>query len=83
MLTVAATESIAQSLACFAVFGVGSGVGMAALSAVLSLPLTRVRRGAGWMKNAMALAIAALAMFVGGGLALESLPGLQGPMLRL
>ncbi len=77
VLTVAATESLTQSLAYFAVFGAGSMVGMAALSAVLSLPLGHVQRGAGWMKTAVSLAIAALAVIVGGGLALESLPGLQ------
>lgn len=80
VLTVAATESIAQSLAYFAVFGLGSMVGMAALSAVLSLPLAQVARGAGWMKTAVSLAIAALAVTVGGGLALESLPGLQAAL---
>jgi len=81
VLTVAATQSIAQSLVHFAVFGLGSMVGMAALSAVLSLPLAQVARGAGWMKTAVSLAIAALAVTVGGGLALESLPGLQAMAL--
>ena len=81
VLTVAATESIGQSLAYFAIFGVGSMVGMAALSAVLSLPLSQVQRGAGWMKSAVSLAIAGLALFIGGGLALESLPGLQAAPL--
>ena len=45
VLTIAATDSLGQALAYFAVFGIGSMVGMAALTAVASYPLAVVERG--------------------------------------
>ena len=77
VLTVAATDSIAQALAYFAVFGIGSMAGMAALTAVASYPLHVIERGASWMRTATALGIGGLAVWVGGALALQSFAGLQ------
>lgn len=76
VLTVAATESVAQSMAYFAVFGLGSLAGMAALTTAASYPLDKLQSGATWMRTATSLAIAGLAIWVGGGLALESLQAL-------
>ena len=75
VLTVAATQSIGQALGYFAVFGLGSIIGMAALSAVASFPLMALDRGARWMQTASGLGIGGLAIWVGGSLALRSLPG--------
>ena len=77
VLTVAATDSIAQALGYFAVFGLGSMAGMATLTAVASYPLHVIERGASWMKTATALGIGGLAIWVGGSLAVHSFAGLQ------
>ncbi len=76
VLTVAATDSIGQALAYCAVFGIGSLVGMAALSAVASLPLGLLERGAAWMRPVAMAGIGMLAVWVGGTLAVESLGAL-------
>jgi len=73
VLTVAVTDSAVQALVYFAVFGCGSMIGMAALTAVASYPLAAVERGAGWIKTATGLCIGGLAIWIGGSLALESL----------
>lgn len=78
VLTVAATDSLAQALAYFAVFGLGSLAGMAALTAAASVPLAMLERGATWMKTATALAIGGLAVWIGGALALSSAMALAG-----
>ncbi|KKM72506.1 hypothetical protein LCGC14_1419790, partial [marine sediment metagenome] len=77
VLTVAATDSLAQALAYCAVFGVGSLAGMATLSAAASLPLGLVQHGAGWVRPAVMAGIGGLAIWVGGSLALSSLGGLE------
>jgi ABC-type nickel/cobalt efflux system permease component RcnA len=73
VLMVASTQSAAGALTYFLVFGIGSILGMAALSAVASYPLIAVQRGAVWLRNATTAAIGAGAIWVGGHLALESL----------
>lgn len=78
VLTVAATDSLAQALAYFAVFGIGSLAGMAALTTAASVPLAMLERGATWMKTATALAIGGLAIWIGGALALSSALALAG-----
>jgi len=77
VLTLAATDSIAQALIYFAVFGLGSITGMAALTAIASYPLGAIERGANWMKTATGLGIGGLAIWIGGGLALRSFGGLM------
>ena len=76
VLMVAATERIWAALAAFAVFGLGSMLGMAALTAVASWPLMLVQRGAASLQNAVTGAIGAAALWVGGGLVIESLGAL-------
>lgn len=73
VLTVAATDSLTQALGYFAVFGLGSIIGMTGLTAVASYPLHVIERGAGWMKTATGLGIGGLAIWIGGTLALDSL----------
>jgi ABC-type nickel/cobalt efflux system permease component RcnA len=77
VLAIAAADSIGQALAYFAVFGIGSMIGMAALTAVASYPLHLIERGAGWMRTATALGIGGLAIWVGGTLAMHSFAGLH------
>lgn len=78
VLTVATTDSAAQALAYFAVFGVGSLAGMALLTVIASYPLDALERGAGWMRTATSLIIGGLSTWVGGSLALISVQGLLG-----
>lgn len=77
VLMVAATENPAQALASFVVFGVGSIIGMAALSAIASYPLVVAQRGTIWVRNMTTAAIGCAALWVGGALMLESLATLQ------
>lgn len=76
ILTIAATDSLLQAVFYFVTFGIGSLVGMAALTGMASLPLTMVQRGAQWMKTATALATGGLAVWIGGSLAVHSLSAL-------
>lgn len=76
VLTVASADTTAQALAAFALFGIGSLLGMTALTAAASYPLGMIHRGAAWMRVSLAAAIGGLALIVGGGLALDSLTGL-------
>ncbi|MHA6344391.1 hypothetical protein [Roseivivax sp. CAU 1761] len=72
VLTVAATDSLAQAMAYCAIFGLGSLAGMAALSAAASLPLGLLERGASWMRPVAMAGIGVFAVWVGGSLAVES-----------
>jgi hypothetical protein len=72
VLAVAAAQSAATALAYVAAFGLGSIAGMAALSFVVSFPLTALQRGAAWLSTATTVAIGALALFIGGHLLVES-----------
>jgi len=76
VLMIAATDNLVQALTYVAVFGIGSIAGMAALTAIASYPLAMLERGAQWMKTATTLAIAGLAIWVGGTLAIHSFAGL-------
>ncbi len=78
VLAAAATDSLGRALAYVAVFGAGSVVGMAALSAALGLPLALVERGGTWVKTATMLALGLLAALVGGALAVESALAMGG-----
>jgi len=73
VLMVASTKGPGEALAYFLVFGLGSILGMAALSAIASYPLIAVQRGALWLRNATTAAIGIGALWVGGHLAWESL----------
>ena len=77
VLIAASTQSLWQSLFYVAVFGIGSILGMAALSAVASVPVTLMQRGAGWMQSALSLGIGAGAILVGGKLVASGLIVLQ------
>jgi ABC-type nickel/cobalt efflux system permease component RcnA len=77
VLTVAATDSVALALVHFALFGVGSLLGMAALTVLASYPLGVVERGATWMRGAVTIAIGTLALLVGGMVAIESASALH------
>ena len=76
VLTLATTDSIGRALVYFAIFGIGSLLGMSLLTAIASYPLGLIGRGAGWLKTATTLTIGSLALGVGGLLAVESLAGL-------
>lgn len=76
VLMVAATEELWTALAAFAVFGLGSMLGMAALTALASWPLALVQRAGAALQNAVTGAIGAAALWVGGGLVIESLGAL-------
>ena len=77
VLMVATTNSPGEALAYFLVFGIGSILGMATLSAVASYPLLTIQRGALWLRNLTTAAIGLGALWVGGHLAYESLIVLQ------
>lgn len=73
VLMAASADTFVQALAYLLVFGVGSIIGMALLSAVVALPLQMVQRAGGWAPSGMAIGISFVAIFVGGTLAIESL----------
>lgn len=77
VLMVASTQNAVQALGYFAVFGLGSILGMAALSAVACYPLAMIHKGAAWLRNATTAAIGAVAIWVGAALAIESLTSLH------
>lgn len=76
VLIAATTQSLWLSLLYVAVFGVGSILGMAALSAVASFPVAMIQRGAGWMQTGLSVVIGAGAILVGGRLAVSGLVAL-------
>jgi ABC-type nickel/cobalt efflux system permease component RcnA len=65
MVLAAAAQSVTQALGYVIAFGVGSIVGMAALSFVASYPLRWVEKGARWVSTAAYASIAGFAIFVG------------------
>ncbi len=77
VLIVASAESTAQAMVAFAVFGLGSLIGMTCLTAAASYPLAYIHRGDAWMRTSLAVVIGCLALFVGSGLARESLHSLH------
>jgi hypothetical protein len=76
VLAVAAAQSAAIALAYVVAFGIGSIAGMAALSFVVSFPLTALQRGAAWLNLATTIAIGAMALVIGGELVVTSLRAL-------
>ena len=72
VLIVAATQSTAWALSYVISFGLGSIIGMAALSFVASYPLKFLETGAGWLDKAVMAAIGGFAVLIGGGLVIEN-----------
>lgn len=76
VLVAASAGGTSQALLSFALFGVGSLLGMTLLTAAASLPLGYIHRGGAWMRTTLAVSIGSLALVVGGGVVLDSLHGL-------
>lgn len=74
VLVVAAAESATLALAYVACFGLGSIIGMAALSFVASFPLKAAERSAAGLNTATVAAIGIFAILIGGNTILESWP---------
>ncbi len=81
VLIVASAPSAGQAMLAFAIFGIGSMLGMAALTGIASYPLGYIHRSAVWMRTSLAVAIGALALFVGGSVILDSYQGLLAASL--
>ncbi|MGH1420528.1 MAG: high frequency lysogenization protein HflD [Hyphomonas sp.] len=77
-LAVAATQSITTALLYVGMFGIGSIIGMAALTYAVAWPLSWVERGMGWAYGALRLSAAALAFGMGVYLILETSPIVLG-----
>lgn len=71
-LTAATADTVAGALLYVASFGVGSIVGMAALSFVASYPLRVLERAAGWLNVSAMIAIGSFAIIIGADLVLEN-----------
>lgn len=76
VLIVASAESTAQALMAFALFGLGSLIGMTLLTSAASYPLAWINRGAAWMRTTLAVSIGGLAVAVGSGVMFGSYNGL-------
>ena len=72
-LMVASVQGIAGALLYFTVFGFGSIVGMAMISAVASYPLGLLQKGSSWMRLATSGAIGAGAIYIGASLAISAI----------
>lgn len=72
VLVVAATQSATTALLYIAAFGMGSILGMAALSFIASWPLKALDRGAAWLDTAVMAAVGLFAIVIGGGLIVDS-----------
>ena len=72
VLVVAVSQSTASALFYVLSFGLGSIIGMAALSFVASYPLKLLEKGAGWLDTAVMAAIGGFAVLIGGSLVIES-----------
>lgn len=68
LVLAAAAESIAHAAGYVAAFGVGSIVGMAALSFVVSYPMTFVQKYGNWANKVTLACIGVVAIVVGGNL---------------
>lgn len=77
VLIVASASSTAEALLAFAVFGIGSLIGMVLLTTAASFPLAYINRSATWMRTSLAVAIGSLAVIVGSMVAFESMQGLS------
>jgi ABC-type nickel/cobalt efflux system permease component RcnA len=76
MVLAAAAGSIAEAISYVLAFGIGSIVGMAALSFVVSYPLHWLERGANWLNYAAFVSIGGVAILIGAHLMVESLSAL-------
>lgn len=76
VLVAASAPSPLRAMAYVACFGVGSILGMAALSFVASFPLKAVERSAAQADRLVTAAIGAFALYIGAGLMAETWPGL-------
>lgn len=76
ILLTASADSIWQALAYVGCFGLGTMIGMAALTAVIGLPLGLVQRIGGWAPAATSVAIGCMAILVGTSHAVDSLRAL-------
>ncbi|MBX2835517.1 MAG: high frequency lysogenization protein HflD [Gammaproteobacteria bacterium] len=76
VLTLATTDSASQALSYFLVFGLGSIIGMATLSLIATFPLSVLQRCGKGFQNAIMLAIAFVAFYIGSSLALDSIRAL-------
>lgn len=72
VLTAATADSVVGALLYVAFFGVGSIIGMAALSFVASYPLRALERSAGRLNAAAMAAIGCVAIMIGVNLVVES-----------
>lgn len=72
VLSVGATDTVWQALVYFAIFGIGSMIGMATLSAVASYPLLLAQRGANWLRAGTSVAIGCTALYIGGSIIVEN-----------
>lgn len=77
ILIVASATSISQAILAFALFGIGSMVGMTLLTAAASYPLARLHRGSAFARSALAISIGCLALAVGTAVSLSSIQTLQ------
>ncbi|PCJ96439.1 MAG: high frequency lysogenization protein HflD [Hyphomicrobiales bacterium] len=73
LLVSATADSIWQALGYLFSFGIGSIIGMAALTAIVSLPLGRLQKLQGWLPNATKAGIGIAAIFIGGILMVENI----------
>lgn len=72
VLTAATAGSVVSALLYVAVFGIGSIIGMAALSFVASYPLRALERAAHWLNAATMAAVGCIAITIGANLIVES-----------
>ncbi len=78
VLTAATVGSAPLGLGYIALFGVGSVLGMAALSAVIAVPLTWSARALTWANGGLQAAIGVATIVLGGVVINESLSGVLG-----
>jgi hypothetical protein len=71
-LVIAATQDVTTALLYVLCFGIGSIIGMAALSLVVSWPLSMAEKHALWLHRSVTLAAAVLAIVIGASLMFET-----------
>jgi hypothetical protein len=72
LVLAAAADSVLNALGYVFAFGVGSILGMAALSFVASFPLKAMDRSAGWFNTVTMTCVGSVAVVIGGRLLIES-----------
>lgn len=76
VLVVAAAQSTAAAVSYVVSFGVGSIIGMAALSLVASFPLRALEKATGWLNRVVLASVGGFAVLIGAGLIAESVSAL-------